>query len=134
MSLKPPLDDEIGRTYYINDAPWRLVYIAAIRGVALRRLATEIPFEEAVERIAAGSLHWDPFEHAEPFGRRATLETVQRYVALLGAFRRSPTCLNATDWTLLARVDERLADSRTWLARRALTSGDVPGDSTGAAE
>jgi hypothetical protein len=124
MLLKPPLDDEIGRTYYINDAPWRLVYIRSIRGVALRRLPHEIPFEQALELIGAGALHWDPFQQADPFGRRATLESVQRYVALLGAFRRSPTCINATDWTLVARIDERLADSRTWLARRALTSGD----------
>jgi hypothetical protein len=134
MLRKPPLDDEIGRTYYINGAPWRLVYNPAIRGVALRRLEADIPFARALELIASGELHWDPFQHTDPFGRRATLETVQRYVALLGAFRRSPTCINATDWTLLARIDERLGDSRTWLARRALTSGDAPGDKAGGTE
>jgi hypothetical protein len=131
MFPKLPLDDEIGRTFYINGAPWRLSYNPAIRGVALRRLSTEIPFARVLELIASGELLWNPFEHFVPLGPGMSLEAVQRHIALLGAFRRSPTCIDATDWRVLARIDERLAETRTWLARRALTSGEVPRDKTG---
>ena len=128
MLPKLPLDDEIGRTFYVNGAPWRLVYDPAIRGVALQRLATEIPFARAVELIASGELLWNPFVHFVPLGPGMSMEAVQRHVALLGAFRRSPTCIDSTDWRVLARIDERLAETRTWLARRALTSGEPRGD------
>jgi hypothetical protein len=130
MLPKLPLDDEIGRTFYINGAPWRLAYNPEIRGIALRRIASSIPFERALELIASGGLLWDPFEHVPRLGPGLSVQAVHQYVALLGAFRRSPTCMNATDWMLLARVDERLAESRTWLARRSLRSGEAKDDPT----
>jgi hypothetical protein len=128
MLPKLPLDDEIGRTFYINCAAWRLVYNPEIRGVALRRIATELPFARALELIASGELLWNPFEHFVPLGSGMSLEAVQRHIALLGAFRRSPTCIESTDWRVLARIDERLAETRTWLARRALASGEPRGE------
>jgi hypothetical protein len=129
-----PLDDQIGRTFYIDGAPWRLVYTPAVRAFALRRVAPEIAFERAVELIASGELLWNPPGQFEALRPDSAVDAVRRHVALLDAFRRSPLCADSNDWALLARIDARLADGRSWLARRALTSGDAAGEGGRGAE
>ena len=53
-------------------------------------------------------------------------EAVQQHVALLDAFRRSPLFADSKDWALPARIDARISESRAWLTRRALRSGEGP--------
>lgn len=130
MFSELPLDDRIGQTFYIAGAAWRYSYNKAIRRFALRRIDAEISFERAVALIASGEMLWEPPERFERFAPDASLETVRQRIALLGAFRRSPWCVESKDWTLLARIDAQLAEGRTWLSRRALTSGE-PTDETG---
>lgn len=125
MAFGIPLDDEIGRTFYIDGAPWRLVYNRGIRYFALQRVAPAIDLDRALELIASGELLWNPPEQFDALRSDASVEDVRQHVALLDAFRRSPVCADSTDWALLARIDMRLADARSWLARRALTSGDA---------
>lgn len=125
MTLQLPLDDIVGQTFYIDGAPWRVAYNKALRRFALKRLAPEIALERALELIASGELLWNPPEQFEPLEPDAPVETVQRHVSLLDAFRRSPTCAASTDWVLRARIDARLVESRAWLAGRALGSGDA---------
>jgi hypothetical protein len=132
MFSELPLDDRIGKTFFIAGAAWRFAYNKAIGRFALRRIDTELPFERAVELIASGEMLWEPPERSERFGPDVTVDVVQQRVALLGAFRRSPCCVDSKDWMLVSRIDAQLAESRAWLSRRALTSGeppDQPGDS-----
>jgi hypothetical protein len=124
MTSQLPLDDELGQTFYIAGAPWRLMYNKTLRGFALRRLAPSMPFELALEQIASGALRWDPPTRFEPLRPETSVAIVQHQVALLDAFRRSPMRAGTSDWELLARIDARIADARSWLARRALPSGD----------
>jgi hypothetical protein len=119
-----PLDDLIGQSFYIDGAVWRYLYNNSIRRFALRRTDTEITFEQAVEQIAMGELLWNPPERFARLSSTAPLELVQQRVALLEAFRRSPACMDSTDWAMRGRVDAQLTESRNWLTRRALTSGD----------
>ena len=124
-----PLDDLIGQTFYIDGAVWQYLYNKSIRRFALRRVEGDIPFERALEQIAAGELLWNPPERFERIAPNAPLDVVQQRVALLEAFRRSPACVDSTDWAMRARIDATLTESRNWLTRRALTSGeDVPGN------
>jgi hypothetical protein len=126
-----PLDDLIGRTYYIDGALWRYLYNEGIRRFALRRTMPEIPFAHALQLIATGKVLWTPPERFEPIKPGMPMETIQQRVALLDAFRRSPSCVESTDWSMRARVDELLSESRSWLTRRALMPGDATGDAEG---
>jgi hypothetical protein len=125
MPSEFPLDDLIGRSFYIDGAPWRLAYNRAVRAFALRRVASEIPLDEALEQIAAGELLWNPPDQFEPLGPDVAVAVVQQHIALLNAFSRSLARVESTNWALRARIDERLAEARSWLARRALKSGDA---------
>jgi hypothetical protein len=119
-----PLDDLIGQTFFIDGAPWRYVYNKALRRFALRRTAPSIDFDKALEMIACGEMLWMPPEQFEPFRADVTVDAVQKHLALLDAFRRSPMYAESKDWTLPARVDARITESRAWLTRRALRSGE----------
>jgi hypothetical protein len=119
-----PLDDRIGKTFYINDSLWRLAYERSIGRFALRRVNAEITLERAVELVASGELLWDPLEYFEAPTPDTSVAAVQKYVALLGAFLHSPFGTEMSDWALRARLDARLTVYRTWLTRRALKAGD----------
>jgi hypothetical protein len=121
-----PLDDLIGRTFFIEGAPWRYLYDRERRQFALKRLAPAIEFERALELIASGELLWTPPERFEPLRAEVEIGTVQRHIALLDAFRRSPAFADSKDWALPARIDARISESRAWLTRRALRSGEGP--------
>ncbi len=124
--LSTPLDDLIGQTFFIEGAPWRYLYNKELRRFALWRLAPSIEFERALELIASGQMLWTPPEQFESLRGDVTIEAVQKHLALLDAFRRSPSYADAKDWSLPARIDARISESRAWLTRRALTSGDGP--------
>lgn len=119
-----PLDDLIGRTFYIDGASWRYVYNKALARFALRRTADTIDFNQAIELIASGEMLWTPPEQFDPLRPDVSVDAVQKHIALLDAFRRSPSCADARDWTLPSRVDARLSESRAWLTRRAPMSGE----------
>lgn len=121
-----PLDDLIGQHFFIEGAPWRYVYDRQQRRFALRRLAPSIEFERALELIASGDLLWSPPEEFESLRPDAPIEAVQQHIALLDAFRRSPLFADSRDWALPARIDARISESRAWLTRRALRSGEGP--------
>jgi hypothetical protein len=120
-----PLDDQIGKTFYIDGATWRLVYTPTIGRFALKRIAATMSLHRAVELIAAGELLWNPLEYFESLSSDTTTESVQRHVALLEAFLQSPFGRDMTDWSLRARLEARLTVYRTWLTRRALKAGDA---------
>ena len=121
-----PLDDLIGRHFFIEGAPWRYLYDKQLRRFALKRLAPSIEFERALELIAAGELLWAPPEEFESLHPDTSIEAVQQHVALLDAFRRSPLFADSRDWALPARIDARISESRAWLTRRALRPGEGP--------
>jgi hypothetical protein len=121
-----PLDDLIGRDFYIEGAPWRYMYDRPQRRFALRRLAPTIELERALELIASGELLWAPPHQFEPLRPDAPIDSVQKHIALLDAFRRSPLFAESMDWSLPARIDARISESRAWLTRRALQSGEGP--------
>ena len=121
-----PLDDLIGRHFFIEGAPWRFEYVRARQRFALKRLAPTIDFDVALELIATGEMLWTPPEKFEALRADLAIEEVQNHLALLDAYRRSPSCMDARDWRLPARVDARITESRAWLTRRALTSGEGP--------
>ncbi|HEU4640817.1 MAG TPA: hypothetical protein VFS44_00045 [Gemmatimonadaceae bacterium] len=123
MSSRIPLDDAIGQTFYMDDAPWRLAYDHTLRHFVYRRIAPSIDFDRALELIEKGAMCWEPPAHFEPLRPDTSLESVQRHIALLDAFRRSPTCMSSPNWLLRTRIDERLVESRAWLAGRTLGSG-----------
>lgn len=124
MFSELPLDDQIGKTFYINDALWRLAYNRTLGRFALRRVSSEITLERAVELITSGELLWDPLEYFESPNAETSVPAVQKYVALLTAFLHSPFGTEMSDWALRARLDARLTVYRTWLTRRALKAGD----------
>lgn len=121
-----PLDDAAGKDYYIDGALWRLAYRRELRRFALKRVALDVPVAQVVERIASGELLWRLAEPFDPLTWDLPVETVQGHAALLGAIRRSPAFVAARDWQLVKRVDERLAECRAWLSRRALAAGEPP--------
>ena len=123
MSMTTPLDDEIGRTFYHDGAPWRLMYHPTNRAFCLRRIADAIPFDRAITLIRAGQLFWNPPADMAPPSANATVDSVRERVELLEAFRRSPALMDSTDWGLRVRVDEQLAEAKSWLARRGLKPG-----------
>jgi hypothetical protein len=130
MSSRIPLDDALGQTFYMDEAPWRLAYDHQLRRFVYRRIAPSIDFDRALELIESGAILWMPPERFEPLTPDASLASVQRHIALLDAFRRSPTCASSPDWSLRTRIDERLVESRAWLAGRTLGSGpEVAGGS-----
>jgi hypothetical protein len=121
-----PLDDLIGQTFFIEGAPWRYLYNKELRRFSLKRLAPSIEFERALELIASGVLLWTPPEKFESLRADVTIDEVQKHLALLDAFRRSPSFVDSKDWALPARIDARISESRAWLTRRALRSGEGP--------
>jgi hypothetical protein len=131
MFFQLPLDDQIGKTLFINGGLWRLVLEKSIGRFVMRRLDETIRFEDALLQIATGELLWEPPHATEPLRPDTPIEWVQQQVSLILAFRQSPAGNDLTDWALRARLDERLADCRMWLTRRALSAG---GPSTDAKE
>ena len=123
-----PLDDLIGRTFYIEGAPWIFRYDRVRMRFGLERIAPSMELGQALALIAAGVLLWSPPERFEPLRPDIAIEEVQTHLALLDAYRRSPAFLDARDWTIPARVDARIAESRAWLTRRALSSGETTPD------
>jgi hypothetical protein len=123
MFFQLPLDDQIGKTLYINGGLWRLVFEKSVGRFVMRRLDTTIAFEKALEQIASGELLWEPPQASEPLRAETPIEWVQQQVSLILAFRKSPAGNDLNDWALRARLDERLADCRMWLTRRALGAG-----------
>jgi hypothetical protein len=121
-----PLDDLIGQTFFIEGAPWRYLYSRERRRFALKRIAPTIEFEHALGQIESGEMLWAPPEQFESLRAGVAIETVQRHLAVLDAFRRSPSYVDARDWALPARIDARISECRTWLTRRALRSGEGP--------
>lgn len=123
-----PLDDAVGRDFYVDGGSWRLVYDYPARNFVLRRLVAEIPFDRALVHVAAGELVWLPPRHFDLLVTGPTLETVRRHVALLDAFLQSPVCIGSEDPQLRPRMEARLRESRAWLARRTLPSngGEAP--------
>ena len=121
-----PLDDLIGRTFYIEGAPWTFRYDRTRGRFALERLAPSMELAHALALIAAGALLWSPPERFEPLRPDIAIEEVQTHIALLDAYRRSPSFLDSRDPALPVRVDARITESRAWLTRRALRSGDGP--------
>jgi hypothetical protein len=126
MLSATPLDDLIGQTFYIEGAPWRYLYNKELGRFALKRLAPSIEFEHALALIASGELLWTPPEQFESLRADVTIEAVQKHLALLDAFRRSPSYVDSKEWALPARIDARISESRAWLTRRALRSGEGP--------
>jgi hypothetical protein len=124
MRSRLPLDDEIGLSTYIDGSTWRLSFDRASRGFALKRVSPDIDFDLALQLIEMGQLRWQPPAEFEPLGEDDSIDSVQQHVALLVAFRRSPMCVESSDWARRARIEARLAEARTWLARRTLTSGE----------
>lgn len=124
MSQTTPLDDEIGRAFYYHGAPWRLMYDPTARAFALRQIGPPIAFDRAIALIKSGDLLWNPPTNMEPPATDATVDSGRERVELLEAFRRSPACMDSMDWEVRVRVDEQLAEARTWLARRGLKSGN----------
>jgi hypothetical protein len=130
MPSELPLDDQIGQTFYIDGALWRFLYNRSLGHFALRRTVADFPLERALTLIASGEILWTPpdrFERTDGM----TMESVQQGIALLEAYRRSPACLESSDWSMRSRIDEQLSESRSWLTRRALMSGDATGEAGG---
>ena len=124
MSRTTPLDDEIGRTFFHDGAPWKLMYNPTARTFALHRIAPAIAYGRAIALIKSGDLLWNPPTRMEPPSADATVDSVREQAELLDAFRRSPACMDSMNWALRVQVDEQLAEVRTWLARRGLKSGN----------
>ena len=124
MSRTTPLDDEIGRAFFHDGAPCKLVYNPMARAFALRRMAPVIAYDRAIALIKSGDLLWNPPTRMEPPAVDATVDSVREQAELLDAFRRSPACMDSLNWGLRIQVDEQLAEVRTWLARRGLKSGN----------
>jgi hypothetical protein len=126
MSRTTPLDDEIGRAFFYDGAPWQLTYNPRARAFALRRMAPAIAYDRAIALIKSGKLLWNPPAQMEPPAPDATVDSVREQAELLDAFRRSPACMDSLNWELRVQVDKQLAEVRTWLARRGLKSGNHP--------
>ena len=130
----PPLDDQIGRRRYIDGAIWRRTYDPLERDFVLRRDDAPISLARALALIEAGELIWTPPEAFAFPGRGEPTEDVQRAVALLEAYRRSPAWADIDDPLTLKALDARIREMRAWLARRALPSGptgEQPDDAEG---
>jgi hypothetical protein len=123
--MKPaiPLDDLIGQTHYIDGALWRYLYDRRIDRFALKRTVVGFPLDHALELIASGEILWSPPDRIERPRADLPMRVVQERVALMEAFKKSPTYVDSTDWTMHALLDEQLVILRTWLTLRALTSG-----------
>ena len=126
-----PLDDQLNRVFYFEDALWRLVYAPALGRCVLRREAPYVAIEEAVAQVAAGELLWAPPESFEQLGARTLPETVQQEHDLLCAFLRSPAGRRLPRWGMRTRLEGRISDDRTWLMRRAHIRGEAPPEAQG---
>jgi hypothetical protein len=124
MHSEIPLDDRIGRTVYAGGSLWRYLYDTKIRRFAMRRTVTNIPLELALELIESGEVLWTPPARFARLGATDSLDAVRHRLALLEAFRRSPRCVESSDWIMRARIDAQLTVLRKWLNRPALPSGD----------
>lgn len=119
----PTLDDQLGRRQYIDGALWRRAYDPVTRELTLRRDDAPISLARALVLIEAGELIWMPPADFSLPGSGQPAEDVQRELALLEAYRRSPAYGDIQDAATLRAVDARIREMRGWLARRALPSG-----------
>jgi hypothetical protein len=83
-----------------------------------------IPLDLALELIESGEVLWNPPARFARLGVTDSLESVRDRIALLEAFRRSPGCVESSDWIMRARIDAQLVVLRKWLNGHALPSGD----------
>ena len=111
-----PLDDQLNRLFYLEGAPWRLVYAQALGHCVYRREALHIDFNHAVELIAAGKLLWNPPDDFERLDEGASSQDVWREQALLNAFLRSPVG-HRIDHAMHSRLAVRLGNDGSWLLR-----------------
>jgi hypothetical protein len=123
-----PLDDQLNRLFYLEGAPWRLVYASALGRCVYRREALHMDFNHAVELIAEGALLWTPPDDFERLDEGASLQSVRREQALLNAFLRSPVG-HRIDNAMHSRLAVRLGHDGSWLLRHPLSGDDT--DSTG---
>jgi hypothetical protein len=120
-----PLDDELNQLFYVEDGAWRLVWANALGRCVLRREINYIAFEQAAAMVARGDLLWAPPERFDSLDVGTPLDAVQREHVLIAAFLRSPSGRRVTKWTMRLWLELRNRDLVEWLARRALTRGDV---------
>src|SRR6185295_9450030 len=76
-----PLDDRLGKVFYIDGAPWRVIYNRTLQRVALRRLSVSIPLTRALRLIATGEMLWTPPEPFAPFDADETIDSVQQHLS-----------------------------------------------------
>jgi hypothetical protein len=119
-----PLDDRIGRTMYFGGSLWRYLYNTRNRRFAMRRTVTGIPLHLALELIESGEVLWVPPARFARLGATDSLESVRQRMALLEAFRRSPGCVESSDWMMRMRIDTQLVVLRNWLNSHTLPSGE----------
>lgn len=127
MHPEIPLDDRIGRTMYAGGSLWRYLYNAKKRRFTMQRTVAAIPLDLAVELIESGEVLWTPPARFARLGSTDSPESVRHRIALLEAFRRSPACVESSDWTMQTRIDTQLVLLRKWLKRHALPSGEESG-------
>jgi hypothetical protein len=118
-----PLDDQLNRLFYMEGAPWRLVYAQSLGRCVFRREANHLDIAYAMKLIATGDLLWGPPDDFERLDDDMAPESVQLEHGLLCAFLRSPVGQGVDRWTQ-TRLQGRLSDDRDWLARHAVSSGD----------
>lgn len=123
-----PLDDQLNRLFYLEGAPWRLVYAPALGRCVYRREALHIDFDRAIALITGGTLLWNPPDAFERLDEGASLESVRREQALLDALLRSPVG-QRLDQAMHSRLAVRLRNDACWLLRHARRCDDS--DSTG---
>ncbi len=127
MHSEIPLDDRIGRTTFLGGSLWRYLYDPSKRRFAMRRTVTGVPLDLALELIESGEVLWTPPARFARLGSADSLDSVRYRVALLEAFRRSPGCVESSDWMMRARIDAQLVVLRKWLNSHALPSGEEGG-------
>jgi hypothetical protein len=127
MHSEIPLDDRIGRTMYAGGSLWRYLYNTKKRRFTMRRTVAAIPLDLAAELIESGEVLWSPPTRFARLGATDSPESVRHRIALLEAFRRSPACVESSDWTMHTRVDTQLVVLRKWLKRHALPAGEESG-------
>jgi hypothetical protein len=127
MHSEIPLDDRIGRTFYVGGSLWKYLYDTGKHRFAMRRTVSDVPLSLALDLIASGEVLWSPPARFARLGAKDSLDSVRHRVALLEAFRQSPACVESTDWMMRTRIDAQLVVLRQWLNRQALPSGEDGG-------
>lgn len=124
MFAQLPLDDQLNRLFFLEGAPWRLVYAPALGRCIYRREALHLDFNHAVELIAGGKLLWNPPDDFERLDEGASPEHVWREQALLNAFLRSPVG-HSIDHAMQSRLAVRLGNDGSWLLRHPSSRADA---------